>query len=63
MKFQLKTFRLKTEDRSIKNIFLSYNRFENGNAEIYFVFFNFHFLLYMQGLKKYIRKYYKIINL
>lgn len=53
MKFQLKTFRSKT----IKNIFLSYNRFQNGNAEIYVVIFNFNFLLYMQGLKKHIRKY------
>lgn len=56
MKF--KTIAYKQKDRTENRI--DYNRFENGNAEIYINLFSYSLHIYINGLKKYQRKYKRI---
>lgn len=49
---------------NVKNmLFLDYNRYQNGNAEIYLAFYSINFIIYINGLKKHIRTYKQFINL
>ena len=47
---------------SFKYICLSYNRYENGGAEIFIHFFNLNLIIYINGLKKYNKKYISLIK-
>jgi len=54
--------KLKKRQFSFKYICLTYNRHENGNAEIFLHFFNLNLIIYIKGLKKYNKKYISFIK-
>jgi len=60
MKLKLKTFKVKSD--TVKNIYFSYLRHNNGNAEIYFYLFRINILIYINGLKKHKENYINFIN-
>ena len=68
MKIKLKYFyhqlstRLKNKDYMFKYINLSYNRWENGNAEIFIHLLGLNLIIYLNGLKQYNKKYISIIK-
>ena len=54
--------KLKNKEYMFKYINLSYNRHENGNAEIFMHFFNHNLIIYLNGLKQYNKKYISLIK-
>jgi hypothetical protein len=54
--------KLKNKNYMFKFINLSYNRYDNGNAEIFIHFFNHNLIIYLNGLKQYKQKYISFIK-
>lgn len=54
--------RLKNREYMFKYIKLSFNRWENGNAEIFIHFFNLNFIIYINGLKENKKVYKSVIR-
>lgn len=50
------------KDYMFKYICLSYNRWVNGNGEIFIHFFNHNLIIYLNGLKQYKSKYISFIK-